>query len=72
MGGINKKQIEIYKKMEGVERLRIGFELFEIARKLAIANIRNQYPNIKEEEINEKLKERLLLCYKKKLLGGNL
>jgi len=52
------RQIEILKRMSGEDRMRVGFEIYEFARKLAIAGIRYRFPDITEAELKEKLKER--------------
>ncbi|MBS4016103.1 MAG: hypothetical protein KGZ86_06710 [Candidatus Latescibacteria bacterium] len=54
----NKIEIEIFRRMTGEDRLRIGFEMCEFVRKMIIAGIRNQYPNISEQELKSKVKER--------------
>lgn len=55
----NKKYLEILKKMSGEERLRIEFELYELARNIVKASILNKYPNISDEELEVKLRERM-------------
>jgi ABC-type Na+ transport system ATPase subunit NatA len=54
-----RKQIEIYRKMTGKQRLRIAMELYELSRELISANIRNSHPGISEEEFRKKLAERM-------------
>lgn len=53
------KQIEIYRKMSGIERLHIGFELYELARNIVLASISRMFPNISEEELQKKIRERM-------------
>jgi len=66
----DKKLEEMYyerlRKMSGEERMKIGFELCNLEWKIAEEKIRNQFHNISEEELKEKLKQRLQLIYKKK------
>jgi len=54
----NEKELEILCNMKGETRMRIGFEMCDFVRKLIIASIRNQFPNISEETLKTKLKER--------------
>lgn len=54
---VDKKYLEILQKMSGEERLRIGFELYELARNLVKASILNRCPGISDEEIEIKLEE---------------
>ena len=54
-----RKQIEIYRRMTGKQRLRNAMELYEVSRELISANIRSMYPGISEEEFHKKLNERM-------------
>lgn len=56
---VEEKQIEILRKMSGSQRVRLGAGLYEMARKIAKAGIRDQFPRLSEREIEGKLKERL-------------
>jgi hypothetical protein len=59
----DKKIEEIYlerlRKMSGEERMKRAFELTRFAWRLAEVGIRNQFPNILDNELKEKLKQRL-------------
>jgi len=54
-----RKQIEIYRRMTGMERLRIAMELYEMSRELISQNIRLMHPGISEEELRKKLIARM-------------
>ncbi len=54
----DKIQEEILRKMPGEKRMQIGFEICDFALKLVIAGIRFHFPNILDEELKEKIKER--------------
>ncbi|MEK7450145.1 MAG: hypothetical protein AAB019_11765 [Planctomycetota bacterium] len=54
-----RKQIEIYRRMSGAERLQIGCELYDLAKQIISASIRKMFPNLSEEEFRNKLKERM-------------
>jgi hypothetical protein len=54
----DKKQEEVLRQMSGEDRMRIGFEICEFARKLMISGIRYKFPNISEKELVEKIIER--------------
>lgn len=55
----NKRYYEILKAMSGEQRLKIGFEMWDFTMKLVEASIRNQYPEISNEELEGKIKERI-------------
>ncbi|MDO9574968.1 MAG: hypothetical protein Q7J55_00385 [bacterium] len=55
----NKRYYEILKAMGGEQRLKIGFEMWDFTMKLVEASIRNQYPEISNEELEGKIKERI-------------
>lgn len=57
------KQIEMYRKMTGEERLAIALRLHELSCNLAREGIRQQHPNASDSEVEQKLQERLRLAY---------
>ncbi len=62
----NRKQyIEILRKMTGEERVRIGFELFEMTKHIMIEGIIAQHPGIKPEEIQQEMVRRMLRCHRR-------
>ncbi|PWU11633.1 MAG: hypothetical protein C5B50_23000 [Verrucomicrobia bacterium] len=56
-------QIEIYRRMTGEERLGIALRLHELACNIARDGIRFQFPDATQEEVEEKLRERIRLAY---------
>ena len=60
---LNKKIDDIYltrlRQMTGEERMKRAFELCGFAWKIAEQNILNEFPNISNEELKEKLRQRL-------------
>ncbi len=56
---IEQKYISIPKKMDGNKRVKIGAELYEIARKIILSSIKNKNRDISEEQLNKALKERM-------------
>jgi hypothetical protein len=65
----NRKQyIEILRKMTGEERMRIGFELFEMATDIMIEGMRSQNPGIKLEEIQQEVVRRMMRCHRRNSL----
>lgn len=54
-----RKQIEIYRQMTGAERLRIGCELYEMAKEIVSSSVRRMFPHLDELELEEKIKERM-------------
>ena len=57
------KQIEIYRRMNGEERLLIGLRLHELSCEIARDGIRAQFPTANATQVEEKLKQRLRLAY---------
>jgi hypothetical protein len=53
------KYIAILRAMSGNQRVKIGAELYEMARSIVASSIRNKYPNISEQELQDKLRERM-------------
>jgi hypothetical protein len=56
------QQIEIYRRMLPHERLRVGFELYELARALARSGVRYQHPEWDEDAVEEEVKRRFRLA----------
>lgn len=56
-------QIERYRRMSGEERLALGLRLHELACEVAREGIRSQFPDISEETVDRKLRERIALAY---------
>jgi hypothetical protein len=54
-----KRYIAILRAMSGNQRVKIGAELYEMARHIVASSIRNKYPNISEQELQAKLRERM-------------
>ncbi|MEO8228119.1 MAG: hypothetical protein ABI637_11825 [Gemmatimonadota bacterium] len=48
-------QLNVYRRLSGVERLRLALELSELARKLAVAGIRQRQPGATAAEIVREL-----------------
>lgn len=60
---IDQLQLEAYRRMTGEERLRIGIGLYEASLGVAREGIRARYPEASEEEVEEKLRERIRAGY---------
>lgn len=56
---VEQRYISILKKMDGNKRVKIGAELYEMARKIILSSIKNKSPDIPEEQLNKILKERM-------------
>ena len=56
------KQIELYRRMTGQQRLQIGFELYELARTLVRAGVRHDFPNWDEEQVKKEVNRRFRLA----------
>jgi hypothetical protein len=57
------KQIDLYRKMTGEQRLSIALELHELSCDIAREGIRQQNPNATAEEVELQLRERIRLIY---------
>ena len=53
------RQIEIYRRMTGEERLKVALDLHEFACNVSRAGIRRQYPDASDDEVEEHLKRRI-------------
>jgi len=45
--------------MDGNKRVKIGAELYEMARKIVLSSIKNKNPDISKEQLSKVLKERM-------------
>ncbi len=59
----NRRIEEIYltrlREMTGEERMKRAFELCRFAWKMAELSIRNEFPNISDRELKERLRQRI-------------
>jgi hypothetical protein len=54
-----KKQIEIYQRMSGKERVRIAFEMWEMAHAMTNASERAKHPELSKKEIERRVRKRM-------------
>ncbi|MEE9557598.1 MAG: hypothetical protein V3V76_10075, partial [Candidatus Adiutricales bacterium] len=54
-----RKQVEIYKRMSGKDKLKITFEMWEIAFGLVKSSEKVLYPNLNEKEIERLARKRM-------------
>ena len=54
-----RKQVEIYKGMSGKERLKIAFEMWEIALAQVKASEKSLNPNLTEKELERQARQRM-------------
>ena len=54
-----RKQIEIYKGMSGMERLKIAFEMWEIGLAQVKASEKSMNPDLDEKEIERWARQRM-------------
>lgn len=52
-------QIKVLRTLSGEQRLKMAFELYELALEAARACLRSQYPHLDEMQISQKVKDRL-------------
>lgn len=53
-----RKQIEIYRRMTGQQRLQIGFELYDLAENMVRCAVRYQHPEWNEQQVTLEVKRR--------------
>ncbi len=56
------KQIEIYRRMTGQQRLQIAFELSDLTREIVRSNVRNYHPDWTDEQVEQEVVRRFLLA----------
>ena len=54
-----RKQIEIYQRMSGKERVRITFEMWEMALAMTKASEKAMHPELSKEEIEKRARKRM-------------
>lgn len=54
-----KKYISLLRSMDGNQRVKIGAELYEMARHIVESSIKNENPDVSEEELKEKVRQRM-------------
>lgn len=59
----SQQQIEAYRRMTGEQRLRIGLQLYETSCELARESIRAQFPDLTEQDVEQRLQERIRIGY---------
>ena len=57
------KQIERYRQMTCGERVQVALNLHEMACEMARVGIRRQHPEADEDQVNQLLRDRLLLAH---------
>jgi hypothetical protein len=57
-----KRQIELYRKMTGEQRLAIALDLHALSCEVAREGIRRQFPNADAAEVERQLRRRLELA----------
>jgi hypothetical protein len=56
------KQIALYRRMTGQQRLQIAFDLHELSCDISREGIRRQFPSASPEEVEQKLRARIALA----------
>lgn len=54
-----RKYILLLRSFDGNKRVKIGAELYEMAKHIIESSIRNENPNISENELKNRLKQRM-------------
>lgn len=57
------KQVELYRRMSGEDRLKIALDLHAFSCDVAREGIRQQFPQADEDEIDLKLRRRIAAAY---------
>lgn len=53
------KYISLLRNMDGNRRAKIGAELYEMARHIVESSVKNEEPDLSEDELKEKLRQRM-------------
>jgi hypothetical protein len=56
------KQIELYRQLTPQQRLKIGFDLYELTRTLARQGVRYQHPDWEEGKVEQEVNRRFQLA----------
>jgi hypothetical protein len=56
------KQIEVYRRMTGQQRLQVGFELYDLAHEMVRCSVRQQYPNWDDRQLAQEVLRRFRLA----------
>lgn len=56
---LDMRQLAIFRRLSGAQRLQQAFDLCDWAQSLIIASIRNRYPGISEAELSQRLRRRV-------------
>jgi hypothetical protein len=56
------KQIDLYRRMTGQQRLQIGFELYELAREMVRCSVRHQHSDWDQEQVEQEVRRRFCLA----------
>ena len=56
------KQIEVYRRMSGQQRLQVGLELYDLAQALVRSGVHYDHPTWDEKQIQEEVKRRFRLA----------
>ena len=54
-----RKQIEVYRGMSGMERLKIAFEMWEMALEQVRSSERSLHPELSGEEMERRVRKRM-------------
>lgn len=57
-----RKQLEIYRRMTGQQRLQIAFELSELTRELVRSNVRNYHADWTDQQVEQEVVRRFRLA----------
>lgn len=57
-----RKQIEIYRRMTGQQRLQIACELSDLTRELVRSNVRNHHPDWNDHQVEQEVIRRFRLA----------
>ncbi len=49
------KQLEIYRRMTGTQRVQIGCELYDLAREVVRSGVRHQHPEWNDDQVRQEV-----------------
>jgi hypothetical protein len=56
------KQIDVYRRMTGPQRLQVSFELYELAQEMVRSSVRRQHPDWDDEQVTAEVVRRFRLA----------
>jgi hypothetical protein len=60
---LHPQQMAIFRRLSPARRSEIVFEMCDFVRSMVTASVRTRYPNIDEESLRQRVRERVMIAY---------